>query len=108
MGMYMYVNEQDRITKRRVLGNDYLNEAFQEALKCCPSLMIDSYTAVSYKGLFKKKILETHYNVYHETPAFDGSPYQARYQLSGSGRVSTVIAYLHGIINGYHVWPTQP
>jgi hypothetical protein len=102
MGMYMYVNEQDRIDKRKVVGNDYLYEEFQAALKCCPSLMIDSHNHVEYKGLFRKKVLKTYYSIYHETPAFDGTPYQARYQFSACSDVQTIIAYLHGIINGYH------
>ena len=102
MGMYCFINEYDRIAKRKVVGNEYLNEEFQEALKCCPSLMIDSYLSVQYKGILRKRVVETHYNIYHETPAADGSPYQAKHQKSGSGKIEIVIAYLHGIINGYH------
>jgi hypothetical protein len=36
MGMYMYVSEQDRTTKREVEDNE-VNEEFQEALKYDPS-----------------------------------------------------------------------
>jgi len=99
MGMYMYVSEQDRITKRKV-SDVALNEEFQEALKYCPSLMIEERKEVfDYTWLGKPKY-RTVYQLFHETPAFDGSAYQARYQMSGSGNKETVIAYLHGIING--------
>lgn len=99
MGMYMYVSEADRITKRKV-ADEYVNESFQEALKYDPSLMIEEYTYVVRKSFWGRNKIETRYNIYHETPAFDGSAYQARYQFSGSGDKRTVVAYLHGIING--------
>ena len=98
MGLYMYISEQDRITKRKV-SDEYVNEEFQEALKYDPSLMIEEYHNKVRKGLFKK-VDEVRYSVYHETPAFDGSAYQARLQSSGSGDKKIVVAYLHGIVNG--------
>jgi hypothetical protein len=94
----MYVNKEDRVTKRKV-SDEELNEAFQEALKYDPSLMIEEYPVI--KRRFLRKPLKTfRYSVYHETPAFDNSPYQARLQFSASGDKRTVITYLHGIING--------
>ena len=100
MGMYMYVSEQDRVTKRKV-SDEELNEIFQEALKYDPSLMIEEVLRRIKKGWFKSTpTVEYVYNIYHETPAHDGSAYQARYQFSGSGDKRTVTAYLHGIING--------
>lgn len=98
MGMYMYVSEQDRTTKRKV-EDMQINAEFQEALKYDPSLMIEQSNQVIKKGLFKKEIVPF-FQIYHETPAHDGSAYQARYQISGSGDKRIVIAYLHGIING--------
>lgn len=96
----MYVSEEDRTIKRKVKDN-YVNEEFQEALKCDPSLMIEEVQYIKKTGwIKKKKTVHTYYNVYHETPSFDGRPYQARYQSSGSGEKKVVIAYLHGIING--------
>ena len=97
----MYVSEQDRITKRKV-DEEYINGEFQEALKCDPSLMIEQVLRrIVKKGWFKStRTAEYYYNIYHETPATDGSAYQARYQASGSGKPEVVVAYLHGIING--------
>ena len=94
----MYVSEQDRITKRKVEDKE-VNEEFQEALKYDSSLMIEQSIRVIKKGWFKKESVPF-FQLYHETPAHDGSAYQARYQMSGSGEKRTVIAYLHGIING--------
>lgn len=98
MGIYMFVNAEDRITKRKV-SDEGLNEEFQEALKYDPSLMIEEYPLVKRRFL-RKPVKTFRYSVYHETPAFDGSPYQARLQLSASGDKRTVTIYLHGIING--------
>lgn len=96
--MYMFVSEQDRKTKRKV-SDKYVDEEFQQALKYDPSLMIEEQPIYEVKW-FKPKIVGYKYTIYHETPAFDGSAYQARLQLSGSGDKRTVIAYLHGIVNG--------
>jgi len=101
MGIYMYVSSEDRITKRKVTDS-VVNEEFQEALKCDPSLMIEEHPRKVVKGVFKKRVEDkTYYSLYHETPAHDGTAYQARLQSSGSGEKNIVIAYLHGIINGY-------
>lgn len=99
MGMYMYVSEQDRITKRKVEDKE-VNEELQEALKYDPSIMIVQNNQTIRKGLFKKETVPF-FEVYHETPARDGFAYQARHQISGSGNRRIVIAYLHGIINGH-------
>lgn len=100
MGMYIYVSYEDRISKRKVSDKE-LNEEFQEALKYDPSLMIEEVLKRIKKGWFKStQTAEYYYNIYHETPAFDGTAYQARYQCSGSGEKRIVTAYLHGIING--------
>lgn len=96
--MYMYVSEQDRTTKRKVEDKE-VNEEFQEALKYDPSLMIEQSNRVLKKGWFKKESV-SFFQIYHEAPATDGTAYQARYQLSGSGEKRIVVAYLHGIING--------
>lgn len=98
MAIYIYVSEQDRTTKRKVEDNE-VNEVFQQALKYDPSLMIEQKKWVVKKWWFKKEIV-VFFQIYHETPAHDGSAYQARHQLSGSGDKKTVTAYLHGIING--------
>lgn len=100
MGLYMYTSDEDRIEKRKVT-DPVLNYEFQEALKYDSSLMIEEHTIKVTKGIFKRTIqYETLYSVYHETPAHDGSSYQARLQFSGSGNKQIVVAYLHGIING--------
>lgn len=85
---------------REVRSDNDLNELFQEALHYCPSLMISEYTRTKYVGFFKRKELETRYTLYHEVPALDGSPYQARHQVCGSGSKDIVTAYLFGVING--------
>ena len=95
----MYVNEMDRTIKRRV-SEPKLNDLFREALKYDSSLMIEEYSHIERIGWFGKRQITTRYNIFHETPAHDGAAYQARYQISGSGEKSIVIAYLHGIING--------
>jgi len=103
MGAYIFITTQDRITMRKV-SDEYVNEEFQEALKHDPSLMIEEHKPVFKRRLFsywsKNREPETTYSIYHETHAFDKTPYQARLQGSGSGDKRVVIAYLHGIING--------
>lgn len=98
MGAYIFVTEQDRISKRKV-SDEIVNEEFQEALKHDSSLMIEEHKYIIKKWVFGREINKTTYSIYHETPAFDGSAYQARLQGSGSGEKRIVIAYLHGIIN---------
>lgn len=97
MGLYMYINEQDRVTLRELTNDTEMNEAFQQALKYDSSLMIREYQ-ITVKSFWRKK-LETRYWIYHDCNPNE-SPYQARYQMSASGKKESVIAYLHGIING--------
>lgn len=104
MGMYAFITEEDRVTKR-VVADPEINEAFQEALKYDPSLMVEQYDTVKVKYVlgFTTSKPHAYWNIYHEAPAFDGSACQMRYQSSGSGSKEVVIAYLHGIINcGLH------
>lgn len=98
MGLYIFVNNEDRVTKRRVSDND-LNEIFQEALQYAPFLIIEEQRRVR-RSFFGKRTEYISYSVYHETPAHDGSVYQARLQMSASGSKPIVVAYLYGIING--------
>ena len=96
--MYIYVSEKDRTTKRKVEDKE-VNAEFQEALKYDSSLMIEQSNRVVKRGWFKKEIVP-YFQIYHETPAHNGTAYQARYQISGSGEKRILVAYLHGIING--------
>ncbi len=98
MGLYMFVNDQDRVTKRKVSDSD-LNEIFQEALQYDPLLMIEEDRRVT-RSFWGKRTEYLSYWIYHETPAHDGSAYQARLQMSASGSKPIVVAYLYGIING--------
>ncbi len=98
MGMYIFVTDWERERYSKVHDNDILDEEFQEARKYDNSLLIKEHT-VFHKHFWKPMTCETTYQIYHETHPNE-SPYQARYQMSGSGRKETVIAYLHGIING--------
>lgn len=108
----MHISEQDRITKRKV-SQKQLNDVFQEALSYCPSLMIEEYCHTESKrlGLFKfKKVAVYTYNVFHETPALDGSAYQAMYMTCACGSTNIVLTYLYGVINGAmaHIPHPQP
>lgn len=100
MGLYMYINENDRTSMRKVT-NSGLNELFQEALQHDSSLMISGITHEVKQGWFKKPKEITTFNVYHECLFSSGVPlYEARLQMSASGELPTVTAYLYGIING--------
>ncbi len=99
MGLYKYINEQDRISMREV--NDIeVKEVFQEALVHDPSLMIYETILTVNDGFFKKKKVLT-YSIYHEIFSENGTPtYEAKYQISASGPKELTMAYLFGIING--------
>jgi hypothetical protein len=101
MGMYMFINESER-KRMKTIEDKEINEVFQEALKYCPSLLIQqNNTLKRVKRFLSSKIVESaSFTVYHDEPAYDGSAYQARYQICGSGDRSIVFAYLYGIING--------
>lgn len=107
MGLYIFVTDQDRIDKRKV-NDPEVNEAFQESLRVDPSLMIEERLHIIRYGILgHKKRKEVRYTICHETPAFDGSAYQARVQFSGSGNKSIALAYLHGIYNGATHYTTK-
>lgn len=97
MGMYVFITNEDRVAKRKVT-DVMLNGVFKEALKYDKSLMIDEI--VFAKSKWFKTVYETHYEVWHETPALDGSAYQARVQMSATGDEDIIYTYLYGIING--------
>lgn len=102
MGLYMYINQQDREIMRKV-EDKQLNKLFQEALGYDSSLMISEYIHTTKKSIFHKKEETTLYTIYHEAFDFYGKPmFQAREQFSGSGRKEITTAYLYGIINGYN------
>lgn len=102
MGAYIYITEEDRIQMRTVTDSD-VNEALQDALRFVPSLMIFERDDFVKESWFKKRKIYKSFTVFHEQFMSDGTPsHQARYQSSGSGRKEVTIAYLHGIINGYH------
>lgn len=105
MGMYAFITEEDRVTKR-VVADPEINEALQEALKYDASLLMEQVELRRNSGLwgiFNRPFTYSYWNVYHEAAAFDGSAYQMRYQISASGERCVVMAYLHGIINcGLH------
>ena len=95
----MFVKKEDRIKLSKVFDKE-VNEEFQEARKLDPSILIEESYKVRKNNFLAKKQTVTYYQIYHETHPHDEVPYQARYQISGSGNKQIVIAYLHGIING--------
>src|SRR6478736_4352760 len=98
MGLYIYITELDRRNYKTIPEDKYLNEELQEALKYDSRLLVSSYKEIT-KHWFKKDTVKTIYTVYHDVDA-NRAPYQACEQFSGSGDKRTVLAYLHGIING--------
>ena len=103
MGMYCYITESERKTLR-VCEDKEVNDLFQEALLADPSLMIEQRYMYIKRGWLKGHERVVYFNVLHEHPAHDGSAFQARYQVSASGKKSVVMAYLYGIINGYEAF----
>lgn len=98
MEMYMFITELDRERYSKVHNNYLLDKEFQEARKYDKSLLIQE-NVIFHKHFWKPDTIEIRYQIYHETHPNE-KPYQARYQISGSGSVNIVLAYLHGIING--------
>lgn len=96
----IYLSDKDKIKLRNPKSNSYLIAEFREALKCDPTLMIiEEETNLGF--LFTKRGYL--YTVYHELFNDSGnSIYQARKQISASGQLDVVIAYLHGIVNGFN------
>ena len=108
MGMYIYVTSDDIKKMKTINSNKELNEELQEALKIDPSLLIGEISYYKKKKGHKGWLLgekEKHfrYTLYHESPAFDGTPYQAVHMFSASKDLSTIFSYLFGIINGGNV-----
>ena len=105
MGMYIYVTDNDVKRMKTVNSNKELNEQLQEALQVDSSLLIKETTYYTrkkgYKGwLLGEKEKNYRYTLYHESPAFDGSPYQALHMFCANDDLKTMFAYLFGIING--------
>lgn len=105
MGMYMYVTEDDIKRMKRVDSDKDINELLKEALEYNGSLLIEeSYNYREKKGyrgwLLGEKEKYFRYQVYFESPAHDGSPYQAQYVTTCNQSKTSVITYLFGIING--------
>lgn len=98
MGAYIIISESDRVMMSRVQDQE-VNDLLREARMHDPQLLMEEDIYKVRKGLFKK-VKESRFSVYHESPAFDGSAYQARLSFSGSGSKEVVTAYLTGIING--------
>lgn len=99
MGLYAYINENDRINMRKVNDLD-VKQVFEEALQYDKTLMLTEGTFYKGQGLFRKPKEVKHFAVYHEE-FVDGKPiFQARQQMSASGSKAVVVAYLYGIING--------
>lgn len=98
----MYINENDQKSKR-VVEDKEINDLLQEALQYDKSLMISSHCYFERKSIFHKWKKVTTYSLYHEVFDKNGnSHFQARQQFSGSGKKEVVLAYLYGIINGFH------
>ena len=98
MGIYIYIDQQDRINMRKV-ANPELQELFNEALKYDESLMICEGVRYKKRMLFGYKEFP-HYQIYHDQHGQNEPPFQARQQITASGSVEIVTAYLYGIING--------
>jgi hypothetical protein len=98
MSAYTYITEEERKSWRKVTDKN-INDLFQEALEVCPSLLITERFYTVRKWFRREQ--KVSYTIYHDHPAYDGTAYQARYQIWGSGDIDNVAAYLCGIINGY-------
>lgn len=103
--MYIYVTKEDVKRMKTINSNENLNELLQEALQVDKTILIEEqyyYTIKKgYKGfLFGKKEKNFRYTLYHESPAHDGSAYQALHMFCANKDLSTIFAYLYGIING--------
>ena len=101
MGLYEYYDPNRHKTE---CEDPEVNEIFQEAKLCVPSLLISERKLVEITGIwpFEKKKFVDHYTIYHEARAADGSPYMVRVQSSGTGTFEVACAYLYGIINGFN------
>lgn len=100
----MYISEEETKRMKRVYEDEEIDKLLQEALIYNDTLLIDADIIFrkerGYKGwLLGYEQYHYRYQVYHESRAHDGSPYQARYQLCGTTK-REVMNYLYGIING--------
>lgn len=99
MGIYTYI-DYDRVNMRKVKDKE-IQKLLDEALQYDETLMISEYSKKIERGWFRKPKFELRYTIYHECYLNNGlSSYEAREQLSGSGKKEVVMSYLYGIING--------
>jgi hypothetical protein len=97
MGAYIYV-DSEMIGRMKSVEDSEVNDLLQEALKHEEGLLVEQKNVIRIKPF--KSIVEKMFVVYHESNAYDGTPYQARILVSGSGSKEVAVAYLTGIING--------
>lgn len=98
--MYRFITEEET-KKLKTISDTELNTLFQEALQFDDTLLIEESQVVAKGGWFSKTRFKQIYTVYHESRAFDGSAYQARYMSFATGVDRKILsAYLFGIING--------
>lgn len=100
--MYIYVTEQD-VKEMSSVQDEELNKLLQEAREIDDRILVSEDYAYrrkkGYKGWLlgeKEKYFE--YQLYVESRAHDGSPYQAQYCMCASN-YHTIFAYLCGVIN---------
>ena len=103
--MYIYVTEQDVKRMKVVINDNLIHKTLKDALEFDKSLLVEEIhyfkKKKGYRGWFLgEKTSHYRYNVFHESPAHDGSAYQAVYQSSACGGREEVLNYLFGIING--------
>lgn len=102
MGLYRYITEEE-IRQLKTVKDETLNEILQEALKYDDSLLVEEQICLVQKAKVfppRKEIKGTIYTVYHESPSFDGSAYQAQYMSFATNVDRNIVAvYLFGIIN---------
>lgn len=102
--MYIYVTDLDVKRMSYLNTNEGLNELLQEARVFDNSILISEDYYYTYKKgyrgwLFGEKEKKFRYTLYHNSPAHDGSPYQALQMSCTSSGVECIIAYLYGVIN---------
>lgn len=105
MGMYRYVTEEEVKRMKTVSGDIGIDTLLQEALQYNQDLLVEEnfryYNKKGYRGwLLGEREKKFYYQVYFESPAYDGSAYQAMYVTSVGSARESVVTYLFGIING--------
>lgn len=103
MGMYRYITAEET-AKMKQVSDPELNELLQEALEIFDALLIEEVLHKLKRNWLFRSVPKTEYiyNIYIESNAHDGSPYQAMYIYSRVKDKKTVSAYLYGIITGGH------